>query len=150
MSNTNFRPAQTKMRYQRTSYMTHDYEGICSFEVYGDDYSKSIEVFHESYISSRKQLFKDMGLGVWSEDSDMGYQNYLRVLESGEYELGYYENEFSYRESAQIKCCDVWLSLGKFTNTCSMCGADYNGSGQLLASRSQWGEETGEHWSDCI
>jgi hypothetical protein len=102
-------------------------------------------VFHESYVSSRKQLFEDMNLGEWSEENDMGYQNYLRVLESGEYKLGYYENEFSYRESAQIKCCDVWLSLGKFTNTCDKCGADYNGSGQLLSSRFQWCEETGEH-----
>lgn len=28
-------------------------------------------------------------------------------------------------------------------NTCS-CGQSFNGSGQLLAPRSQWGEETGE------
>jgi hypothetical protein len=150
MSSTNFIPAQVKMRYQRTSYMSHDHEGICNFEVYGDDSSKSIEEFHESYVASRKQLFKDMGLGMWSEDSDMGYQNYLCVLESGDYKLGYYENEFSYRESAQIKCCDVWLSLGKFTNTCDICGADYNGSGQLLASRHVWGEETGEYWTECV
>ena len=150
MISTNFIPAQTKTRYQRMSYMSHSFEGICNFEVNGDDYSESIEVFHESYIAARKQLFEDMKLGKWSEDRDIGYQNYLRVLESGEYELGYYENEFSYRESAQIKCCDVWLSLGKFTNTCNMCGADYNGSGQLLSSRQQWGEETGEHWTECV
>ena len=36
------------------------------------------------------------------------------------------------------------------TNTCEWCGADYNSFGQLLAPRSQWGEETGEHWSECI
>lgn len=29
------------------------------------------------------------------------------------------------------------------TNTCE-CGADYNMSGQRLADRGQWGEETGE------
>lgn len=150
MRSTNFKPVQTKTSYQRTTYMSHSFEGICNFEVNGGDYSESVEVFHESYIAARKQLFEDMSLGVWSKDSDIGYQNYLRVLESGDYELGYYENEFSYRESAQIKCCDVWLRLGKFTNTCDKCGADYNGSGQLLASRSQWGEETGEHWSECI
>ncbi len=28
------------------------------------------------------------------------------------------------------------------------CGADYNGSGQRLAPREQWGEETGEHPAD--
>lgn len=36
---------------------------------------------------------------------------------------------------------------GVFTNTCE-CGRDYNWSGHLLASRSQWGEETGEHPAD--
>jgi hypothetical protein len=53
MSSTNFIPAQVKMHYQRTSYMSHDREGICNFEVHGDDSSKSIEVFHESYVASR-------------------------------------------------------------------------------------------------
>lgn len=28
------------------------------------------------------------------------------------------------------------------------CGRDYNGSGQLLAPREQWGEETGESPAD--
>ncbi|GAH70438.1 unnamed protein product [marine sediment metagenome] len=36
-----------------------------------------------------------------------------------------------------------------FTNTCE-CGADYNSAGQLLASRSQWGEETGESLTDIL
>lgn len=150
MSSENFIPVHIKTGYQRTTYMSHDFEGICNFEVYGDDYSESIDVFHRSYIASRKQLFKDMGLGKWKEESDVGYQNYLRVLESGDYELGYYENEFFFREPAQIKCCHVWLSLGKFTNTCSECGADYNGSGQLLSSHDCWGEETVKRWIDYL
>ena len=150
MSNENFKKAYIGTSYKRTTYMSHSFEGICNFEVNGGDYSGCVEVFNESYIAARKEMFEDMGWGEWSEDSDMGYQNYLRVLESGDYELGYYENEFFYRESAQIKCCDVWLSLGKFTNTCDKCGADYNGSGQLLAPRQFWGEETGEHWTNCL
>ena len=28
---------------------------------------------------------------------------------------------------------------------CDRCGREYNSSGQLLADRSQWGEESGEH-----
>ncbi len=150
MSNKNFLPAHNKIRIQRTSYMSHNFEGICNFEVHDSDCAGSIELFHKSYIISRKQLFKDMDWGEWSEDNDLGYQSFLRVLESGEYELGYYENSFPHRVPAQIRCCGIWLSLGKFTNTCCKCGADYNGSGQLLASRQQWGEETGEHWSECI
>lgn len=44
----------------------------------------------------------------------------------------------------QIRCdCGEILICDGFTNTCS-CGADYNMSGQRLASRKQWGEETGE------
>jgi hypothetical protein len=29
------------------------------------------------------------------------------------------------------------------------CGREFNSSGQLLAPREQWGEETGEHPADC-
>jgi hypothetical protein len=48
-----------------------------------------------------------------------------------------------------IRCrCGQPLEVPHFTNTCR-CGADYNWAGQELAPRYQWGEETGEHWSDC-
>lgn len=49
----------------------------------------------------------------------------------------------------EVRCCGEWLQCTRFTNTCDNCGADYNMSGQCLAPREQWGEETGEHWSDC-
>lgn len=45
--------------------------------------------------------------------------------------------------------CGESVYLDNFTNTCA-CGRDYSMSGQLLAPREQWGEETGEHWSDII
>ena len=45
--------------------------------------------------------------------------------------------------------CGTEVTLSAFTNTCRGCGADYNWSDQRLAPRSQWGEETGEHWTDC-
>lgn len=51
-----------------------------------------------------------------------------------------------------IGICDVCqrkVELAHFTNRCA-CGADYNFAGQRLAPRSQWGEETGEHWTDCF
>lgn len=54
------------------------------------------------------------------------------------------------RRTVSIKCCGEWIECRAFTNTCSVCGADFNMSGQRLAPRSQWGEETGEHWTDCI
>jgi hypothetical protein len=38
----------------------------------------------------------------------------------------------------QVKCNNAWA------NECPTCHTEYNGAGQRLASRSQWGEETGE------
>ena len=50
-----------------------------------------------------------------------------------------------------IECdCGDEVECHVFTNTCDNCGADYNSWGQLLAPRMQWGEETGEHWSECL
>jgi hypothetical protein len=45
--------------------------------------------------------------------------------------------------------CGDEVALYGFTNTCD-CGADYNMSGQELAPRSQWGEETGESVADIL
>ena len=46
-------------------------------------------------------------------------------------------------------CCGDWFGCDSFTNTCDVCGADYDMNGNRLAPRSQWGEETGEHWTEC-
>ena len=52
-------------------------------------------------------------------------------------------------DPALWKCdCGEELTCTEFTNTCE-CGADYNWNGSRLANREQWGEETGEHWSEC-
>ena len=51
-----------------------------------------------------------------------------------------------------IGLCDVCgeeVVLQGFTCPCS-CGADYNSSGQRLAPREQWGEETGECLADIL
>jgi len=45
--------------------------------------------------------------------------------------------------------CGREVMLYSFTNACD-CGRDYNMSGQELAPRSQWGEETGESASDIL
>ena len=54
------------------------------------------------------------------------------------------------RGETQVLCCGEWLSCFGFTNTCSNCHADYNMSGQQLAPREQWGEETGESVADIL
>ena len=62
---------------------------------------------------------------------------------------GLQRQEFSYREPRVGECsCGLEVELANFTNTCE-CGIDYNTAGQRLAAREQWGEETGEHWTEC-
>jgi len=60
--------------------------------------------------------------------------------------------EHSYTEPAVGLCnhCDSEVVLYGFTNTCEKCETDYNMSGQELAPREQWGEETGESLSDIL
>ena len=106
-----------------------------------------IEAFTEMYVAQRKRRL--INQGVWTEESDIGYQNFLKVLAEGNYKMGYYEDKIINRIPASLKCCGTWLELGNFTNTCASCGADYNSNGSLLAPRHMWGEETGEHWTEC-
>jgi hypothetical protein len=55
------------------------------------------------------------------------------------------------RESRIGRChCGAKVHLDHFTNTCSKCGQDYNSSGTELGPREFWGEETGEHPTECI
>lgn len=64
------------------------------------------------------------------------------------YPVGVHKYHRSYPVPAVGLCtCGREVFLGGFTNTCD-CGRDYNSSGCLLADRSQWGEETGEHPAD--
>ena len=65
-------------------------------------------------------------------------------------DLGIHEHHTNYVHPAELKCdCGRIVILSSFTNSCK-CGADYNMSGQLLGLREFWGEETGEHWTECI
>ncbi len=65
----------------------------------------------------------------------------------------YVPRGYGFREVERSKglCeCGHVVELLQFTNTCGKCGRDYNMSGQRLASRSQWGEETGESVGDIL
>jgi hypothetical protein len=49
------------------------------------------------------------------------------------------------REPKSITCCNRELVLySSWANECPHCHREFNGSGQALAPRSCWGEETGE------
>ena len=58
-------------------------------------------------------------------------------------------NEWRTPAVGECNRCGKEVELHGFTNTCE-CGVDYNMSGQELAPRSQWGEETGESVSDIL
>lgn len=61
-----------------------------------------------------------------------------------------FENRYTSPRIGECEDCGGEVILDAFTCTCRQCGADYNMSGQRLAPREQWGEETGEHWTDCV
>jgi hypothetical protein len=79
-------------------------------------------------------------------------ENYDKC-KSGEYDVefvGVQDFSYTYWTPKIGKCsCGKEVELSHFTNTCD-CGRDYNSGGWLLAPRSQWGEETGEHISDIM
>lgn len=55
-----------------------------------------------------------------------------------------------YTLPAVLRCgCGREVTLDAFTSECP-CGRDYNMSGQLLAPREQWGEDTGESLGDML
>ena len=59
----------------------------------------------------------------------------------------------SYHQDAVGECdrckTEVVLSMS-LCNTCDKCGDEYNSSGQLLAAREFWGEDTGESISEIM
>jgi hypothetical protein len=122
----------THMEYVMKIIQRREYKIIVSHTLFFDGYSFGCD---ENGIVDESTL------------QPLGLENYHKCIAKG---LGRYErHERGYSEPAIGKCsCGKHVTLANFTNTCS-CGTDYNSSGQTLACRSQWGEETGEHWTDC-
>lgn len=92
---------------------------------------------------------------VKAQPGTCGHNNYLKCL-TGEVDgqavrkspIRKYERDVRHPGVGECNRCSREVVLGGFTNTCQ-CGTDYNSAGQELAHRSQWGEETGEHWTEC-
>jgi len=88
------------------------------------------------------------------DKNETALSNYNKCI-SGEFDVvfeGIQTYEWTYVRPAIGECfCGEEVELDGFTNSCS-CGRDYNSSGQLLASREQWGEEltSGETLSDIL
>lgn len=83
-------------------------------------------------------------------------ENYRHCIKNNHYwgklkDQGIREVIYPWVTSRIGRCdCGEEVFLDGFTNTCDKCGRDYDISGNLLAPRSQWGEETGESWMDII
>lgn len=90
------------------------------------------------------------------DTQDVALSNYAKCLTGivdghRMVDRGIVEYKSHYTKPTIIECsCGEHVALGNFTNTCHNCYSDYNMSGQLLADRSQWGEETGESLSDIL
>lgn len=77
----------------------------------------------------------------------------LRKIEAGEFctvRRKFFDYSRTYYHSPQGKCCDQWMDLGSFINTCDICDADYDSNGSRLSDRQFWGEETGETLADIL
>ena len=115
-------------------------------------------------VSFRRQYVwrNDTGAGFSFECDEEGNilpsnpdaeKNYQKCID-GTFDVidrGVERHEHSWREPAVGRChCGAEVELDSFTCTCEKCGRDYNQSGQELAPREHWGEETGETLSDIM
>ena len=95
---------------------------------------------------------KEDGSILFEEMSELAKQNYRDCVDRklDVVFAGIRKHVQSWIDPAILRCdCGAKVELADFTNTCDRCGADYNFAGQRLAPREQWGEETGEHWTEC-
>ena len=118
----------------------------------------SITNFIPYNLRNNSLIGQDNFINLLSKLHPTAYANYancrqLTEVGSSMVDEGVVDEVYRYYEPPVIECLrcqhevvleDAWLS------TCSHCGSDYNGSGQLLAPRHLWGEETGEHSADLV
>lgn len=129
-------------------------------EIIKQSWVKHIEEYRLRYPTSRNTAYafpcdRD-GVIDTPSLSDAALANLVWCRNSGI--LPYVKNySYDYRHPAIIACdvCGGEVQLSGFTNTCLTCEqhgvtTDYNMSGQRLAPRSQWGEETGETAADIL
>lgn len=105
------------------------------------------EVFKEKlHPAARMNLFNcQQGFSI--SHNDAGRDVTYPILDKGILED---VNRWTTPAVGECNHCGTHVTLAGFTNTCPKCHADYNMGGQELASRSQWGEETGESVSDIL
>lgn len=85
----------------------------------------------------------------WYDSKSHGEKIFKNKYDAEEYRYKMMDAARRAKVYTLIRCCGKTLLCTDFTNTCDVCGADYNFNGDLLAPREQWGEETNERWQDC-
>lgn len=124
-----------------------------SFRGVSVSYSLDFGIMQRGQLSLRAGFECDANGNVFPLEHQAAKNNLARCLQGqdGILPMGVSHRSHSYYEAAIGECivCKRHVTLSGFTNTCD-CGADYNGSGQALAHRSQWGEETGESLDDIL
>ncbi len=87
--------------------------------------------------------------GIVDRDMPLAAKENLRKCLDGTYDVivqGILENTQNFKIPALARCeCGQEFELTGDT-VCPRCDREYNSSGQLLADRSLWGEETGERF----
>ena len=151
MSNGFIKARSCKKTFRQLE-IVHNVPNLSNFSTTSDEFNENstiqdlIDALNEDYRLMHNNMHGKDPEHTWFEGP--GGENLTLVLKSGG-KLKFSTFEHIWREPASLVCCNTRMSLTRFTNTCSSCGADYNSSGSLLASRHMWGEETGEHWSEC-
>ena len=148
MSDSNFKKAYFKrVQTKQTEIIADGFHFTVKGKVKNRDHFIELFLNERSEMTYNENCFVN---GIYDKTKDYAYLNLLKVLETGSYQIEEFDYDYTYRVPPSLKCCNTWMELSKFTNTCEVCESDYNSSGQLLAPRSSWGEETGEHWWECV
>ena len=121
---------------------------------------ENYKIYHYHYSWTEEDPYS----GFAFECNDMGVIDELKLNSSarrnlencrnGTYDVvdqGVRKIEWNYLVPRVGLCdnCEKEITLDRYTNTCHDCCIDYDMSGNQLSPRDCWGEETGEHWTDC-
>ena len=121
-----------------------EWGGGLSFDV--DEHGEpALDDMHINGLMNYIRAILGTELAPYGYEDEEGTDTSYEVINKGVVTTTYQRRV--YREG--LCNCGRKVYLDKFTNACP-CGVDYDSAGVALAPRSQWGEDTGEHWSVCF
>lgn len=129
------------------------------------DYVTVVEYRYEYTYAGTEPRFRGCGFSFpcekdgtikFDEMEMAGKENLMYAIQAAErgeyYDEGVVDHSREVAEPAVIKCngCQRHLTLDSLWENECECGCLYNGSGQQLRPREEWGEETGETYADIV